>query len=102
MKTVEQIRDILEQNGKYVFSDSEESQMYQNYLDNLDDIEVVNLDDIDFIKRAKEVGLPTILDNGIEKVYLNLNEPISLKDDFLFPIEFNHLVYIIDMERVEK
>ena len=85
MKTVEQIRDILEQNGKYIFENKEESELYENYVK-----------EIDFISRAKDVGLKTIIHNGIEKVEINLQAPVILTDDFLFPMEFNHLVYFID------
>ena len=88
MKTVEQIRAILEQNGKYVFTDKEESDLYENYIK-----------EIDFLSRAKAVGLPTITHNGIEKVLINLQAPVILTDDFLFPIEFNHLVYFTDEEK---
>lgn len=88
MKTIEQIRAILEQNGKYVFTDKEESDLYENYIK-----------EIDFLSRAKEVGLPTIVHNGIEKVEINLQKPVILTDDFLFPIEFNHLVYFTDEEK---
>lgn len=88
MKTVEQIRAILEQNGKYIFESKEESELYENYIK-----------EIDFLSRAKEVGLPTIIHNGIEKVEINLQAPVILTDDFLFPIEFNHLVYFTDEEK---
>lgn len=88
MKTIEQIRAILEQNGKYVFTDKEESDLYENYIK-----------EIDFLSRAKEVGLPTIVHNGIEKVEINLQKPVILTDDFLFPMEFNHLVYFTDEEK---
>lgn len=47
-----------------------------------------------FIAHAKELGLPTIFHNGIEKVLINLQKPICLKEDFDMPEEFNHLVYI--------
>lgn len=87
MKTVEQIRDILEQNGKYIFESKEESDLYENYIK-----------EIDFLSRAKDVGLPTITHNGIEKVLVNLQAPVILKDDFLFPMEFNHLVYFTEDE----
>ena len=87
MKTIEQIRAILEQNGKYVFTDKEESDLYENYIK-----------EIDFLSRAKEVGLPTIVHNGIEKVEINLQKPVILTDDFLFPMEFNHLVYFTEDE----
>ena len=83
MKTIEQIRDILEQNGKYVFESKEEAELYEKHIK-----------EIDFISRAKAVGLPTIIHNGIEKVLINLQKPVILNDDFLFPVEFNHLVYI--------
>lgn len=88
MKTVEQIRDILEQNGKYIFESKEESDLYENYIK-----------EIDFLSRAKEVGLPVIIHNGIEKVEINLQKPVILTDDFLFPIEFNHLVFFTDEEK---
>lgn len=88
MKTVEQIKAILEQNGKYVFESKEESELYETFVK-----------EIDFISRAKEVGLPTIIHNGIEKVEINLQKPVILTDDFLFPIEFNHLVYFTDEEK---
>lgn len=88
MKTIEQIRDILEQNGKYVFTDKKESELYEKHIK-----------EIDFITRAKDVGLKTIVHNGIEKVEINLQKPVILTDDFLFPIEFNHLVYFTDEEK---
>lgn len=88
MKTVEQIKAILEQNGKYIFESKEESDLYENYIK-----------EIDFISRAKDVGLPTITHNGIEKVEINLQKPVILTDDFLFPIEFNHLVFFTDEEK---
>ena len=88
MKTVEQIRNELEQNGKYVFESKEESDLYENYLKG-----------IDFISRAKKVGLPVIIHNGIEKVEINLQKPVILTDDFLFPIEFNHLVYFTEEKK---
>ena len=88
MKTIEQIRNELEQNGKYIFESKEESDLYENYIK-----------EIDFISRAKDVGLPTITHNGIEKVLINLQAPVILTDDFLFPIEFNHLVYFTDEEK---
>lgn len=88
MKTVEQIKSELEQNGKYVFTDSEEAELYEKYVK-----------EIDFLSRAKDVGLPTITHNGIEKVLINLQAPVILTDDFLFPIEFNHLVYFTDEEK---
>jgi len=87
MKTVEQIRSELEQNGKYIFESKEESDLYENYIK-----------EIDFLSRAKEVGLPTIIHNGIEKVEINLQKPVILTDDFLFPMEFNHLVYFTEDE----
>lgn len=87
MKTVEQIRDILEQNGKYVFESKEESELYENYLKG-----------IDFISRAKKVGLPVIIHNGIEKVEINLQKPIKLEEDFDLPVELNHLIYFTDIE----
>ena len=83
MKTIEQIRAILEQNGKYVFESKEEAELYEKYVK-----------EIDFISKAKKVGLPTIFHDGIEKVLINLQKPVILNDDFLFPMEFNHLVYI--------
>lgn len=85
MKTIEQIRNELEQNGKYIFESKEESDLYEKHIK-----------EIDFISRAKEVGLPTIIHNGIEKVEINLQKPVILTDDFLFPMEFNHLVYFTD------
>ncbi len=88
MKTIEQIRNELEQNGKYIFENKEESELYEKHIK-----------EIDFISRAKEVGLPTIIHNGIEKVEVNLQAPVILTDDFLFPIEFNHLVYFTDEEK---
>ena len=88
MKTVEQIRNELEQNGKYVFVSKEESDLYENYLKG-----------IDFISRAKKVGLPVIIHNGIEKVEINLEKAVILTDDFLFPIEFNHLVYFTEEKK---
>lgn len=87
MKTIEQIRSELEQNGKYIFESKEESDLYENYIK-----------EIDFLSRAKEVGLPTIVHNGIEKVEINLQKPVILTDDFLFPMEFNHLVYFTEDE----
>lgn len=89
MKTVEQIRSELEQNGKYIFESKEEAEQYENFVKG-----------IDFISRAKDVGLPTITHNGIEKVLVNLQAPVILKDDFLFPMEFNHLVYFTDEEKI--
>lgn len=83
MKTYKEIRNILEQNGKYVFESKEEALMYEKHIK-----------EVDFISRAKKVGLPTIIHNGIEKVEINLQKPVILTDDFLFPVEFNHLVYI--------
>lgn len=47
-----------------------------------------------FIAHAKELGFPTIFHNGIEKVLINLQKPICLKEDFDMPEKFNHLVYI--------
>ena len=85
MKTVEQIRNELEQNGKYIFESKEESELYEKHIK-----------EIDFISRAKKVGLPVIIHNGIEKVEINLQKPVILTDDFLFPIEFNNLVYFTD------
>lgn len=88
MKTIEQIRSELEQNGKYIFESKEESDLYENHIK-----------EIDFLSRAKEVGLPTIIHNGIEKVEINLQKPVILTDDFLFPIEFNHLVYFTEEKK---
>ena len=87
MKTIEQIKNELEQNGKYIFESKEESDLYEKHIE-----------EIDFLSRAKEVGLPTIVHNGIEKVEINLQKPVILTDDFLFPMEFNHLVYFTEDE----
>lgn len=83
MKTYKEIREELEKESKYIFKDTEEAELYEKYVK-----------EIDFISRAKAVGLPTIFHNGIEKVLINLQAPVILTDDFLFPVEFNHLVYI--------
>lgn len=83
MKTYKEIRAILEQNGKYVFESKEEAELYEKHIK-----------EIDFISRAKAVGLKTIIHNGIEKIEINLQAPVILNDDFDLPVEFNHLVYI--------
>ncbi len=87
MKTVEEIRAIASENGKYIFESKEEAELYETFVK-----------EIDFLSRAKDVGLPTITHNGIEKVLINLQAPVILKDDFLFPMEFNHLVYFTEDE----
>lgn len=70
---------------------SENDEWYAAYEEELYE---KHIKEIDFISRAKAVGLPTIVHNGIEKVLVNLQKPVILSDDFLFPMEFNHLVYI--------
>lgn len=47
----------------------------------------------EFINKARKLGFNIIKHHNIDKVEINLQKPINLKENFELPEQFNHLVY---------